>query len=381
MRLTSMRGEAKGSTMRAAVLEAQGRPLVICDDVDIADPRSGQVRVRVEHCGLCHSDLSIADGIFPSPTPIVLGHEAAGVIDAVGPDVDGLAAGDHVVLTPVPPCGTCYWCVRGEPGVCVNAAAIATSSFRDGTTGLSRRGETVYRGVGLGAFGEYVLTPATGAVKVAADVPLDVACVIGCAVQTGVGAVLNTARVEPGASVLVLGLGGIGLSIVQGARVAGASRIIGVDPVAARREAGLRFGATEVLDPGATDVVARAFETTEVGVDYAFDAVGRASLVEDAMRATRNGGTTVAVGAAPIDEAITIAPAALFTISEKKLLGCTLGSCNSVREIPRLIGLWKAGRLDLDGLVTQRRPLAEINEGLADLRASRGIRTVLAMRG
>jgi Zn-dependent alcohol dehydrogenase len=337
------------------------------------------VRVRVTHCGVCHSDLSVADGVFPSPTPIVLGHEAAGVVDAVGADVEGLAAGDPVVLSPVPPCGTCYWCVRGEPGVCVNVGMLQTASFHDGTTGLSRNGGVVYRGVGLGAFAEYVLVPATGAIRVPAGVPLDVVCVIGCAVQTGVGAVLNTARVEAGATVLVMGLGGIGLSIVQGARVAGAARIIATDPVAARCEAARRFGATDLVDPAAEDVVERAFALTGVGVDYAFDAVGRAALVEAGMRATRNGGTTVAVGAAPMEDAITIAPAALFTISEKKLLGCTLGSCHAVRDIPRLVALWQAGRLDLEGLVTARRPLAEVNAALDDLRASRGIRTILSL--
>jgi Zn-dependent alcohol dehydrogenase len=365
--------------VRAAILEESGKPLVIRDDVVIADPRPGQVRVRVKHCGICHSDLSLADGVFPAPTPIILGHEAAGVVDAVGADVEGLAPGDPVVLTPVAPCGSCYWCVRGEPGVCVNASMIATNTFRDGTTGLSRGGETVFRGVGLGAFAEYVLVPPSGAIKIPAGVPLDVACVIGCAVQTGVGAVLNTAKVEPGASVLVIGLGGIGLAIVQGARVAGAARIIAADPVAARRDAAFRFGATDVVDPTTTDVVSRAHDLTGIGVDYAFDAVGRASLVQAGLAATRNGGTTVAVGAAPIDDVITIAPAALFTLVEKKLVGCALGSCHSGRDIPRLVALWQAGRLDLDGLVTSRRPLAEINQGLDDLRHSRGIRTILTI--
>lgn len=365
--------------MRAAILEEPGKPLVLRDDVSIADPRPGHVRVRVRHCGICHSDLSLVDGVFPVATPVVLGHEAAGVIEAVGPDVEGLAPGDHVVLTPVAPCGACYWCVRGEPGVCVNASMITTNTFRDGTTGLSRGDDVVFRGVGLGGFAEYALVPASGAIKIAPDVPLDVACVIGCAVQTGVGAVLNTARVEAGASVLVMGLGGIGLSIVQGARVAGAARIIAADPVAARREAAERFGATDLIDPTATDVLGAAFEATGVGVDYAFDAVGRAALVQTGLAACRNGGTTVAVGAAPMDDVITIAPAALFTISEKKLIGCTLGSCHSVRDIPRMIALWQTGRLDLEGLVTARRPLAEINAGFDDLRASRGIRTILTL--
>ena len=365
--------------MRAALLEEAGKPLVVRDDVTIADPRPGHVRVRVSHCGICHSDLSLVDGVFPTATPIILGHEAAGVVDAVGADVDGLAIGDPVVLTPVAPCGTCYWCVRGEPGVCLNASMIATNTFRDGSTGLARGDQMVFRGVGVGGFAEHVVTPATGAVKIPRGVPLDVACVIGCAVQTGVGAVLNTARVEPGASVLVLGLGGIGLSIVQGARVAGAARIIGVDPVAARRDAAKRFGATDLVDPATTDAASYAMEVTGVGVDYAFDAVGRASLVQTGIAATRNGGTTVAVGAAPMDDVIAIAPAALFTLTEKKLMGCALGSCNSVRDIPRLIALWQAGRLDLEGLITSRRPLAEINHAMDDLRASRGIRTILAI--
>jgi S-(hydroxymethyl)glutathione dehydrogenase / alcohol dehydrogenase len=365
--------------MRAALLEAAGEPLVVCDNVTIADPGPGQVRVRVRHCGVCHSDLSIADGVFPSPTPIILGHEAAGVVESVGPQVSGLAPGDPVVLTPVPPCGTCYWCVRGEPGVCVNASMITSNTFHDGSTGIARGDETVFRGVGLGAFAEYVLAPAAGAVKVGPDVPLDVACVIGCAVQTGVGAALNTAGVEPGASVLVMGLGGVGLSIVQGARVAGAACIIAADPLPERREAAGRLGATDVIDPTATDVVQHAFAVTGVGVDYAFDAVGRASLVQAGLAATRNGGTTVAVGAAPMEDVITIAPAALFTISEKKLIGCTLGSCHAVRDIPRLIALWQARRLDLDALVTARRPLGEINPAMDDLRAGRGVRTILTI--
>jgi Zn-dependent alcohol dehydrogenase len=325
--------------MRAALLEAPGKPLSLIDDLEIEAPRHGEVRVAVKHCGLCHSDLSIIDGSFPAPLPIVLGHEAAGVVEEVGPGVE-------------------------RP---------------DGSTRLSRGDERVYRGVGLGAFAESVLVPATGAVKVPAEVPLHVACVIGCAVQTGVGAVLNTAKVEEGATVLVMGLGGIGLSVVQGACIAGAARVIVSDPVAERREAAARFGATDLLDPGRDDVAARCKELTDVGVDYAFETAGRASLVETGVGACRKGGTTVCIGAPPLSEAITLAPAVLFTVSEKKLLGCVLGSSNSLREIPRLIGLWQAGRLDLEGLISSHRPIDEINEAAADLRASRGIRTVLAL--
>jgi S-(hydroxymethyl)glutathione dehydrogenase / alcohol dehydrogenase len=366
--------------MRAALLQAAGKPLEVVDDVEIEDPRQGQVRVRVTHCGLCHSDLSIADGVFPTPTPIVLGHEAAGIVDAVGPGVEGLASGDRVVLTPVPPCGVCYGCVRGEPGVCVSIQGMVTCAHPDGRTGLARKGERVYRGVNLGAFAEYVVLPATGAVKVAGDAPLDVLCVIGCAVQTGVGAVFNTARVEQGATVLVLGLGGIGLSVVQGARIAGAARILASDPVAGRRSAAQQLGATDLLDPAAGDVAQAARDLTGgIGVDYAFESAGRASLVQTGLAAVRNGGTVVCVGAPPIAESIVIPLAAGFVLSEKKLLGCALGSCNSIREIPRLVALWRAGRLDLEGLITARRPLAEINQAMADLRAAQGIRTVLAI--
>jgi Zn-dependent alcohol dehydrogenase len=346
--------------MRAALFEAQGQPLCIRDDVDIEAPRSGQVRVRVAHCGICHSDLSFVDGTFPGPLPIVLGHEAAGVVDAVGPGVESLAVGDPVVLTPCPPCGTCYWCVRGEPSVCVDSSGLQTNTFPDGRTGLSRDGQTVYRGLNVAAFGEYSVVSANGAVRIPADVPLDVACVIGCAVQTGVGAVLNTAGVEEGATVLVMGLGGVGLSTVQGARIAGAARILASDPLAERREVAKRFGATDLIDPTSEDVVARARDLTGVGVDYAFETAGRAGLIDTGVAAARNGGT-------------------IFVVTGKRLLGCVLGGCHSLREVPRLLSLWQAGRLDLDGLITARRPLAEINDALDDLAAGRGIRTVLSL--
>jgi len=365
--------------MRAAILEKQNEPLALRNDVEIRDPGPGQVRVRVTHCGICHSDLSVIDGAFPSPTPIVLGHEAAGVVESIGAGVRSVAPGDSVVLTPCPPCGRCYWCVRGEASHCELSLGLLTHSFPDGTTGLSRGGQTVLRGLNIGGFAEYALLSETGAVRVPKDVPLDVVCVIGCAVQTGVGAVLNTAKVEEGSTVLALGLGGIGLSVVQGARIAGAARILAVDPVAARRHAAKAMGATDTLDPGSDDVAARVREITSgIGVDYAFECAGRASLVEAGLAATRNGGTTVCVGAPPIGESITLAPAALFTVSGKKLMGTILGGANSLREIPRLVALWQSGRLDLEALITARRPLAEINAALDDLRASKGIRTVLA---
>jgi len=366
--------------MRAAVLEAAGQPLVIRDDVEIIAPRAGEVRVRVRYCGLCHSDLSVVSGVFPFMGPVILGHEAAGVVESVGPGVSHLAPGDPVILTPLPPCGSCYYCQRGQHSLCVNGLGLATMALPDGVTGLSRGGQPVLRGVGLGALAEYVVTPASGAIKVDPDVPLEIACVIGCAVQTGVGAVLNTAQVEAGATVLVQGLGGVGLATVQGARVAGAALIVAVDPVPARREAALAMGATHAVDPAATELGAEVMRLTgNIGVDYAFETAGIARLIESSLALTRSGGMTVCVGAPPFEDKVTIENVVVFAATEKKLCGCLLGSCNSLREIPRMIALWRAGQLDLEGLITARRPLAEVNEGFADMQAGRGIRTVIAI--
>jgi Zn-dependent alcohol dehydrogenase len=364
--------------MRAALLESPDEPLRVVDDVELGPPRTGEVRVRIVACGVCHSDLSLARGLFPMLGPTVPGHEAAGVVVELGPGVSTLAVGDHVVLSPNPACGHCEYCRRGRHAVCPNSLGIATATFPDGTTGLSRGGEVVYRGLNLGAWSDEVVVQESGAVRIDPDVPLDVACVIGCAVQTGVGAALNTADIEPGDSVLVMGAGGIGLNIVQGAAVAGASRIIVSDPSEARREQALRFGATDVVDPATTDVVATTMELTGIGADVAFDAAGSAALVEAGLAAVRSAGTCVMVGAPPADEEARV-NVAVTMFTEKRLAGSLLGDCYAPRDIPRLVSLWQAGRLDLDGLVTARRPLEEVNEALDDLEAGRGLRTVLVI--
>ena len=364
--------------MRAALLTRGQHPLELVDDVDVADPRAGQVLVAVSHCGICHSDLTIIDSGY-EPLPIVLGHEAAGVVEAVGPGVTSLAPGDHVVLAAIPPCGRCYWCVRGKTTMCEGAMSFMTGTLPDGTTALSRRGEPVYRGLGVGGFAQQVLTTESGAVRIDPEVPLDVASVIGCAVQTGVGAVLNTAAVEEGATVLVMGLGGVGISVVQGARIASASRIIASDPLAERRQLALAFGATDVFDPGDGDVVAFCQELTGVGVDYAFDAAGSARLLEAGFMATCSGGTTVSVGAPDAAEVLDNLPAILFAITEKRLVGCLYGGGNPHWQIPRLVSLWQRGLLDLEGMISARRPLDEVNEGFDDLRQGRGLRTVLTL--
>ena len=364
--------------MRAALLIEPGQPLTVVDGVEVEPPRTGEVLVRVAACGVCHSDVHYLDGVLTVGLPAVLGHEAAGVVEEVGPGVEGLAPGDKVVLTMRPQCGRCYWCVRGEGQLCsLGDAAVVEGAYADGGTRLRWRGSPVYRGLVLAAFAERTVVPAAAAVKVPADTPLDVAAVLGCAVQTGVGAAVNTARVRPGDTVAVAGLGGVGIAVVQGARLAGAARIIGADPVAERRERALRFGATDVVDPEAQPLHRAARELTGgVGVDAAFDAVGRASVVESLLKATRNGGVTVMVGVPRQDETVAV-PALLHNVYEKKLVGCYLGSANPRLELPRLLALWRAGRLDLEGMVTARRPLDEIGAAVADLVAGRGLRTVI----
>ena len=364
-------------TMTAAVLETVGEPLVV-DEVQLHEPRHGEVVVRVAHCGICHSDLSVIDGGFPAPLPVVLGHEATGVVEEVGPGVTSVAPGDHVVLTPLPSCGRCYFCSRRQPTLCANhSLSLFTSTMPDGTSPLERNGSIVYRGLATAAFAEYAVMSELGVVKIPNDVDLGVACVLGCAVQTGVGAVLNTARVEEGATVVVLGAGGIGISVTQGAVVAGASTIVVVDPDPERREAARSFGATHVLDPFADDVISAGLDLTGVGFDYAFEAAGKAALIEQGIAAIRPGGAVVCVGAPPITESITINGVVGFTATEKRIMGCLLGSVSSQYDVPRLVALWQAGRLDLDGMVTGRFPLAKINDAVDGAKSLKGLRTVI----
>jgi Zn-dependent alcohol dehydrogenase len=285
------------------------------------------------------------------------------------------------MLSPLPACGQCYFCARNQPTLCqVYGASLFSSLLPDGTSPLSRHGQLVYRGLATAGWAELAIMPEAGVVKIDPDVPLDVACVIGCAVQTGVGAVLNTAKVEEGATVMVLGAGGIGIAVTQGARLAAASRVIVVDPVESRREAALGFGATDVLDPGIDDPITGSYELTKgIGVDYVFEAAGQAALLETGIAAVRPGGTVVGVGAPPVDQGISIPGVVGFTAMEKKLVGCLLGSVHAQRDIPMLVALWQAGRLDLEGMITHRMPLAQTDDALDLMRRREGLRTVLTV--
>jgi S-(hydroxymethyl)glutathione dehydrogenase/alcohol dehydrogenase len=367
--------------MRAALLETPGEPLVLVDDVRLDEPGVGEVEVRITHVGVCHTDLSYVEGRLAAPYPIILGHEVSGIVARVGPGVRHLAQGDKVLLTSRPPCGRCYWCIHGEVHLCAESTAMLDGVYPDGGTRMSWGGQVVYRGFVVAGFAERTVVPQAAVIPVPADTDLATAAIVGCSVLTGVGAALNTARVAPGSTVVVVGLGGVGVSVIQGARIGGATCIIGVDPVAERRRQALGFGATHVLDPSDGPVHRAARELTDgIGVDYAFDAVGSGAIVGSLMKAIRKGGTTVVVGLPKADEDLVVGGLGL-NLYEKKLVGCYLGSSDPRRDYPLLLDLAGSGRLDVAGMITDVRPLEEINEAFDDMRAGRGLRTVLTVGG
>jgi S-(hydroxymethyl)glutathione dehydrogenase/alcohol dehydrogenase len=363
--------------MKAAILEQGQNTLDVVTDLEVRDPRPGEVLVRIAYCGLCHSDLLVING-KPEQVPVVLGHEAAGTVEAVGAGVSAVVPGDKVVLTTLPSCGRCYWCAKGRPTVCVQNHHLTLGvPLPDGSSGLSHNGREVFRGLGVAGFSEMVLTVPNSLTKIDPDIPLDIAAVLGCAVRTGVGAVINTARVEEGDSVLVLGLGGVGQSIVMGAKLATARTVIVSDPVASRRAAALEFGADIAIDPENEDLLERVMAATDGrGVDFAFDGVGSARLMETAFNATARGGAVVAVGVAR-NSAFSVQIADLV-LQEKRILGSLIGTSLLHRDVPRFLNLWRAGRLDLDRLITARRQIEDINSGFADMTAGIGLRTLVS---
>lgn len=363
----------------AAVFTAPNEPLRVETLSVSSTPPPGEVLVRLEASGVCHSDLHVVKGEWAAPAPMVLGHEGAGVVEAVGDGVSGLEVGDHVVLSWTPSCRTCSYCVSGRPVLCTvaNETAYQHLSF-DGTTRLTREsdGASVRSFLLSGTFGQYTVVPESAAVRIRKDAPMAVAALVGCAVTTGIGAVTNTARLEAGSTALVIGCGGVGLNIVQGARLAGASRIIAVDTAPEKLDLAKAFGATDVIDAGAVDVVEAAKELTSGGPDYAFEAIGRARTIETAYESVARGGTAVVVGQVADGVRISIDP---FVMSdqEKKLIGSNYGSSRPSIDFPKLIDLYMSGQIDLDALVTRRIRLDEVNDALATMGAAGGIRTVI----
>lgn len=356
--------------VRGAVFVGQNQDMAV-EELELDGPGEGQVLVRYDASGVCHSDLSVVNGTLPLPPPSVLGHEGAGVIEAVGPGVTSVAVGDRVVASFVPACGRCWHCSRGEGNLCEQA---------DFGGEIYRRpdGSRIAAGMGVGTFAEACVMSESRVVKVHTDLPGEQLALIGCGVTTGAGAVLNTARVAPGESVAVIGCGGVGQAAIQAARIAGASVIIAVDAVQTKLDVAAKLGATHgVLAGNGTDPVGEVKELTRGrGVDYAFEVIGRSDTLAQAMAMARRGGAAVAVGVPDMTATLAVAIADLV-ISERRLLGSLYGSAMVRAEFPRLVRFAETGQLDLDSMVSRVVGIDDINDTFRSMQAGEVIRSVI----
>lgn len=362
--------------MQAAVCHEAEKPLVV-RDVELEGPREGEVLVSVAASGVCRSDLHVQNGrSVVANFPMVLGHEGSGVVEAVGAGVTRVAPGDPVVIALYAACGRCRSCLSGTPARCDGATRRTTfGEMPDGSTRLSLNGAPLHPMVGIGSFAEQVTVLETMVVPVRRDVSLESLCLLGCGVITGVGAVFNTAQVPPGASVAVIGCGGVGLNVVQGARIAGAAEIVAIDNNPSKLELAKTFGATRTVLSTGDEVVDEVREVTSGGVDYAFEVVAHPELVAQAFAMTKDGGTAVMVGSPPTGSKIAVDGRMLF--SDRKLLGCTGGGGLPAKDIPNLVDLYAQGRLLLDELITQKLPLARVNDAFDALRTGEVARSVV----
>ena len=351
--------------MKAAVLYEYDSPLVV-EELELDPPRRGEVLINTAACGVCRSDYHFMKGEAKTVLPSVMGHEASGVVAEVGEGVTRFKPGDHVIMSFVPNCGQCFFCSTGQPNLCDLHAATPGTMF-DGTTRLHKGDQRIAHFGKVAGFAERVVVPESGCVPAPSSVPLDQAALIGCCVTTGVGAAILNAQVEPGSTVAVVGCGGVGLNVIQGARMAGASRIIAVDIREGQLEFAMRFGATDTVNAADQDAVARVREIAGGrGADYAFEVYGSAETVETAYRMARKGGTIVVVGIAPAGEKAAIDPVSLVR-DEKVLKGSYYGSSRCHVDMPRMVDLYLSGQLNLDDLITRRYSLDQVNEAYDDL--------------
>ena len=358
--------------MKAAVLHAANQPLTI-EEVALTKPGSRDVLLRTAFAGLCHSDLHFIKGLYPHPTPCVLGHESAGIVEAVGDAVTYVKPGDHVITCLSVFCGTCPQCVTGHPNLCENTEVKMPP-------GVSRRlswkgGELMNQFLNLSSFAEEMLVHENAMVKIDPDIPLDRAALVGCGVMTGVGAVFNAAKVEPGATVAVIGCGGVGLSAVNGAALAGAERIIAIDTVASKLELAKTLGATDTLNASNIDPVKAIRDMTGGGVHYSFEALGTKATAEQAFGMLRPGGTATIIGMVPLGVKIELH--GFDFLRDRKLQGTSMGGNRFRVDMPRLLSLWRQGRLKLDHLISGRIKLGEINEGFAALKSGAPVRQLI----
>jgi alcohol dehydrogenase (nicotinoprotein) len=363
----------------AAVLHEIGKPLAI-EELDLAGPGDGEVLVRFTHAGLCHSDQHVLDGDIAGWLPMVLGHEGAGVVEEVGPGVTRVAPGDHVVCSFIPSCGSCHWCATGRQSICDAGAEIMKGGLPGGSWPLSGPAGRYGAMCMLGTFSRYGVIHQYSAVRVPSDLPLDVAALVGCGVPTGWGAAVNSADVRPGQTVVVYGVGGIGINAVQGARLAGARHVVAVDPVALKRDTALALGATHAAADAEQAHRLVQELTRGVGADSAIVAVGTidSATIDQAFTAVGKAGTVVLVsmGGGFRDRTIQL-PAQVATLWRKTVKGSLFGDCNPTTDIPRLLDLYRGGDLRLDELITRRYPLERVNEGYADLLAGANVRGVI----
>jgi S-(hydroxymethyl)glutathione dehydrogenase/alcohol dehydrogenase len=365
-----------GKQGKAVVCREWNKPPVV-EMVQVESPRRGEVMVEIGACGVCHSDLSATNGTIPLPPPLVLGHEAAGIICEVGEGVTDVAVGDTIVVSWIPTCGKCRYCVLGKPQLC-DVAARATITLPDGTSRFKDKdGKTLNHMAGTGVMGEYATLHRDNVIKIDPSIGMDKAAIVGCAVMTGVGAALNTARVEPGSSCVVFGAGGVGLNTIQGCAIAGANQIIAIDTADKKLEFARTFGATHTVNPTTDgDAVAKVMALTGGGADYAFECIGLGATIQAAFNCIRKGGMAVVVGVAKPTETITLG-AFLLPFQEKVLTGSMYGSARPSVDFPRLLDLYKGGRLKLDELVTATYKIDQAQQAFADLVAGVNARGVI----
>ena len=357
--------------MKAAVLHAPNTALVI-EEARVDRPGPREVLIRTHACGVCHSDLHFIDGLYPAPLPLVPGHEAAGVVEAVGEDVTAIRPGDHVVTCFSTFCGRCEYCVSGRLSLCLDSSTKRTK----GEPPRAAMGETgLHQLLNVGGYAEQILVHENGAVAIDPEMPLDRAALMGCAVVTGAGSVLNAAKVRPGEHVAVVGCGGIGLAAINAARIAGAATIVAIDPVPAKRALAEKLGATHSFDSATEKLREAVTELTKGGVHHAIEAVGRIAAGDLAISLLRRGGTATIVGMMPLNEKLGLR--AMDLLAEKKLQGSLMGSNRFPVDIPKLVDFYLAGRLDLDALIAERIPLAQINDALEKLRTGEAARSVV----
>jgi alcohol dehydrogenase len=370
--------------IKAAVLNKMGveppyeksKPLAV-EEFDLDDPGHGEVMVKIGSAGLCHSDLSVIDGNRPRPMPMVLGHEAAGVVEKLGSGVDDLKVGDHVVMVFVPSCGHCLPCAEGRPALCEpGAVANGAGTLLSGQRRLHRNGSEVYHHLGCSAFAEYATVSRRSLVKIDKELPLDEAALFGCAVLTGVGAVINTAKVSAGASVAVIGLGGVGLSSLLGAVAVGARRVVAIDLSDEKLGLARQLGATDTFNPSGANAVDEIRAATGGGVEFAFEMAGSVRAMDFAYKITRRGGTTVTAGLPPPTHTFAL-PQVNLVAEERTVKGSYIGTCVPTRDLPRYIELYRRGKLPVDRLMSGRLKLEEINLGFDRLHEGKAVRQVV----